>query len=149
MAASCANGYNDFTITSANTMQLLSFRNYIFNRIRIFQNSLSIDDLPMQVKSTSCTKKMGQNQCTQCPDTGLCLTQCNQNQFENPTDEVCTNCHQFCGACSGPEKANCAYCSRSSASPVYYSSLFGNCTCNSGTYYNSTLDACDSCNAQC
>jgi hypothetical protein len=36
MAASCANGYNDFTITSANTMQLLSFRNYIFNRIRIF-----------------------------------------------------------------------------------------------------------------
>jgi hypothetical protein len=59
-AANCANGYNDFTITSANTMRLLSYRSYIFKTLRIFQHAMSIDEIPLMVKTT-CTKKMGQN----------------------------------------------------------------------------------------
>jgi len=35
-AANCANGYTDFTITTDNTMRLLSYRSYIFKQLRIF-----------------------------------------------------------------------------------------------------------------
>jgi hypothetical protein len=35
-AANCANGYNDFEITSDDTMRLLSYRSFIFKQLRIF-----------------------------------------------------------------------------------------------------------------
>lgn len=71
--ANCANGYNDFTITTADTMRLLSSRSYIFKQVRIFQHAMSIDEIPSMVKTT-CVKKMGQNQCPICGEDAKCAT---------------------------------------------------------------------------
>lgn len=77
---SCANGYNSFTIDPQDTMTLVAYRSYIFNRIRVYQYAMSVDEIPQMVKtsaSNNCVKKLGQNMCTICPEDGKCMTQCN------------------------------------------------------------------------
>ena len=116
--------FTGFTVTSANTLTVVSYRNYIFGKMRIWQHAMSIDEIPLMVKtsaSNNCVKKLGQNACTICPEDGKCQTQCNQNQFENPTNETCDSCHPFCGGCYKAGKDGCNFCSRSSSSPIYYS----------------------------
>jgi hypothetical protein len=57
----CVN-FQAFTITSANAMTLVTYRSYIFNKIRIFNHAMSIDEIPLMVKTTSsgnCVKKLG------------------------------------------------------------------------------------------
>lgn len=44
-AMNCGNGYNGFTITQANKMTLTSYRSYIFNKIRILNYALNIDEI--------------------------------------------------------------------------------------------------------
>ena len=79
-AINCAAGYNDVAVTQANTMSLVSYRSYIFNRIRVYDYAMNVDEIPSMVMTsaaTNCVKKMGQQQCTICPEDGNCLTQCN------------------------------------------------------------------------
>lgn len=112
--------------------------------------------MPAMLKTT-CTKKMGQPQCSICPEDGKCPTVCNQNEYENPTDEACTACHIFCGGCYVPGVgANpltpldaCTFCTRDNNLPVIYSSLFGNCTCKTGLYYDPVTVSCLPCHALC
>lgn len=85
------------------------------------------------------------------------MTFCKQNEYENPTDEVCTKCHNFCGGCFVPEVPPlnlvplnaCTFCTRDSNLRVQYSSQFGNCTCNPGLYFNATSISCEPCHARC
>lgn len=61
-AMNCGNGYNGFAITQSNKMTLTSFRSYIFNKVRIYNYALNIDELPSMVLTFS--TNMEQNQCT-------------------------------------------------------------------------------------
>lgn len=106
---------------------------------------------------TACIKKMGQDQCPLCAEDSKCLTVCKQNEYENPTDEACKKCHDFCGGCFVPEVAPlnlaplkaCTFCTRESSLPVLYSLQFGNCTCKPGLYFNATLVSCEPCHSRC
>lgn len=54
--------FDGFTVQPSSTLSLQSYRNYIFNKVRIFQHAMSIDELPAMVKTTasnSCVKKLG------------------------------------------------------------------------------------------
>lgn len=57
-----------------------------------------------------------------CPETGNCITQCAQNQFEDVANQTCVNCNPFCGGCYGPAYNKCTYCTRMPNAPVYYNS---------------------------
>ena len=51
-----------FVVSPDNNMMLMSYRNYIFNKIRIFNYAMNIDETPSMAKpAASCIKKMNQN----------------------------------------------------------------------------------------
>lgn len=113
---------------------------------------MSSDEIPTIVVNATAiptSKKQGQPPCSISPEDGKCLTMCNQNQFENATTEACDSCHYFCGGCKGAGKDNCVYCTRSTSVNVFYSQQYGNCSCSSGMYYNSTTDKCEVCPTAC
>ena len=54
--------FDGFTIDPADTMWLVAYRSYIFNKIRIYQHAMSIDEMPSMVKTSAannCVKKLG------------------------------------------------------------------------------------------
>ena len=61
-AINCPAGYNDLVVTQANAMSLVSYRSYIFNRIRVYDYALNVDEIPSMVMTSAannCVKKMG------------------------------------------------------------------------------------------
>ena len=62
-AANCAGiSADNFVVSPDNNMMLMSYRNYIFNKIRIFNYAMNIDETPAMAKpAASCIKKKNQN----------------------------------------------------------------------------------------
>jgi len=53
-------GFSGYTINPLDTMWITTYRNYIFNQMRIYQYAMSIDELPTMVNTAtanSCVKK--------------------------------------------------------------------------------------------
>ncbi|CDW91263.1 fu domain containing protein [Stylonychia lemnae] len=127
-------------------LKISNKRTMIYKSIKIYSYAQWFDETN-NTFSRTCTKVGNQGVCDVCPlDTKKCLSACNQNQY----GLNCADCHKFCGHCTGPNITDCVYCNRDGSSiNMFHSNAYGNCSCISGYYYNSTTDQCEQCHANC
>ena len=72
-------GYVGLTVDSTAQMSIATYRNYIFNRMRIYQQAFSVDEMPEMINTVqaNCVAKLAQPACSICPLSGYCMTVCN------------------------------------------------------------------------
>lgn len=90
--------------------------------------------------------------CIECIPGGLnllqgttCVDKCNQDQVE--INNICYPCHSSCGSCKVTNRNDCLSCGK----PGFEFLSNGQCipTCPDGTYGDTTLNRCMSCNSPC
>lgn len=96
---------------------------------------------------SSCTTCLDAQTCLTCPSSkklfkGQCMETCPLN-FYSSADNICHPCYPSCETCSGPGQTKCLTCVKG----FNYNKNHCMSQCPEGTFYNSTADICDLCNA--
>eukprot|EP00347_Sterkiella_histriomuscorum_P008669 403344213 len=93
--------------------------------------------------------------CSFCDMTAGCYTDCPSlpGYYINSTNK-CTACDNSCEYCKSNSANECFLCNRTQNRVWTYltpttGNDYGACSCNSGTYYNSTTKSCETCNELC
>ncbi|EAR90508.3 zinc finger lsd1 subclass family protein (macronuclear) [Tetrahymena thermophila SB210] len=75
----------------------------------------------------------------------ICVSQCNQNQFQDTNNQICSSCDPSCATCSGPSNFNCLSCSLNQF--LYLNQCVTNCPVK---FYNNVLsNQCSLCDSSC